>query len=55
MLMRDTGNTPEGATRASLELINREKVLAIVGSSFSRNAIPSGEVAEDIGSLHVVE
>ncbi len=49
LLLEDTGNTPEGATRASLQLINRERVVAIVGSSFSRNAIPSGEVAERAG------
>ena len=49
LVVEDTGNTPEGATRASFELINREKVVAIVGSSFSRNAIPSGEVAERAG------
>lgn len=49
LLIEDTGNTPEGATRASLRLINRHKVAAIVGSSYSRNAIPSGEVAERAG------
>lgn len=49
LLIGDTGNTPEGATRASLELINRQKVVAIVGSSFSRHAIPSGAVAEKAG------
>ena len=49
MRVADTGDTPEGATRASLELINREKVVAIVGSSYSRNAIPSGAVAEKAG------
>jgi branched-chain amino acid transport system substrate-binding protein len=46
LLIEDTGNTPEGTTRASLSLINRHQVVAIVGSSYSRNAIPSGEVAE---------
>ncbi len=49
MVVGDTDNTPEGATRASLELINREQVVAIVGSSFSRNAIPAGGVAEQAG------
>ncbi len=49
MLMEDTGNTPEGTTRATLKLINQDRVAAIIGSSFSRNAIPSSEVAERAG------
>ena len=49
LFTEDTGNTPEMATRSTLELINREKVVAIVGSSFSSQAIPSGEVAERAG------
>lgn len=49
LLVEDTGNTPEGATHASLELINRAGAVAIVGSSFSHNAIPSGEIAERAG------
>lgn len=49
LFVEDTGDTPEGATQATLQLINRERVAAIVGSSFSRNAIPSGEIAERAG------
>lgn len=49
LVRRDIDGTPEDTTRATLELINQDKVVAIVGSSFSRNAIPSGEVAERAG------
>jgi len=49
LLQESTGDTPEGTVRATLELINRERAVAVVGSSFSRNAIPSGEVAERAG------
>ena len=49
LLLEDTGDTPEGATRASIKLINQENVAAIIGSSFSRNAIPSSRVAEQAG------
>ncbi len=53
LLSEDTGDTPEGTTRATLKLINQDKVVAIVGSSFSRNAIPSGGIAEQAGVLMV--
>jgi len=47
LLVEDAQNTPEKVARATLKLINRENVVAIVGPNNSRNAIPASTVAEN--------
>ena len=42
----ETENTQEGASRATLELIHRQGVVALVGSSHSRYALPEAEIAD---------
>ena len=50
MIVREVdGRIPEQAVRAAKELINQESVVAIVGPSFSIDAITAGEVAERSG------
>ena len=49
VLRKIDGRVPEQAVRAVKELINQESVVAIVGPSFSQDAIPAGEVAEQSG------
>lgn len=49
LVVETTSDSPEGAVRATLELVNRQGVVAIIGSSFSRNAIPSSVIAEQSG------
>jgi branched-chain amino acid transport system substrate-binding protein len=49
LLVKDTGTTPEGATRATLELINQDRVSALVGSNSSRTAIPEAAIADAAG------
>ncbi|MEM7354942.1 MAG: ABC transporter substrate-binding protein, partial [Acidobacteriota bacterium] len=49
LVVEEADSTPEGATQASFELINQQKVMAIIGPTYSRNAIPSGAVAEKAG------
>ncbi|MCP4656724.1 MAG: ABC transporter substrate-binding protein [bacterium] len=46
LIVEETPSTPEDLSRATLRLINRENVVAIVGPNNSRNAIPAATVAE---------
>lgn len=46
LFVEDADGSPEGATRAALRLINRHQVVALIGPSFSSNAIPVASVAE---------
>lgn len=49
LLVRHVRGSPGKAAEAALELINRHGVVAIIGPSFSRNAIPAGGVAQQAG------
>lgn len=49
LFVEDTAATPEGATRAALQLINRHRVVALVGSNSSRTAIPEAAIADTAG------
>ena len=49
LVVEDTGNTPEGGARATLELINQHQVVALIGSNTSLNAIPEAEIAGAAG------
>jgi branched-chain amino acid transport system substrate-binding protein len=46
LVVADDRNSPEGAIEASRRLIYQERVPAIVGPQFSRNAIPAALLAE---------
>lgn len=43
----DNESKPESAVNAALKLIERDKVLAIVGPNSSKQAVPAGGVADD--------
>ncbi|MCP4656726.1 MAG: ABC transporter substrate-binding protein [bacterium] len=47
LIVEDSQNTPEKVARATLKLVNRENVVALVGPNNSRNAIPASTVAEN--------
>ena len=46
LIVKDDRDNPDEAVAATNELINQEKVIAIVGPPRSRSAIPAAEVAE---------
>lgn len=46
LFIEDSQDTPEGAARAALRLINVHQVVALIGPNRSTNAIPVAEVAQ---------
>lgn len=54
LLVETDDGTREDASRAALELINRRGATALIGSSYSRLAIPAGEIAEQAGVPMIV-
>jgi len=49
LLVEDDQDRAERATQAAQKLINQDKVVALIGPSLSRNAIPVADVAESAG------
>ena len=47
LVIEDSGNTPSEAVEAARRLLHQEQVLALVGPSFSRDAIAVADVAEN--------